>query len=92
MRYTVISDYCGTGEGRTVTVYYVMAETEEDAMKSFKLMTYGGDFFCLCAEVTEGWDFDSAYARLLISPGVQKQLEDPLCHQSFTATIHFNYS
>ena len=91
-KYTITSNYSATGEGHTITICYIMADSPESALKEFERLVHGGDWFVKGAQISEDWDFLGEEARILVTPAVQKQLEDEKCYQTFTATMYYNYS
>jgi hypothetical protein len=92
MKYTVTVDHSATGEGRTIIILYVLAESPENAIEKFKTLVYGGDYFYQGAIVVEGFDFDSELAQLFLTETIKEQLTDDSCNRYYQSMIHFNYS
>lgn len=91
-KFTITVDYGATGEGRTLIIYYVMAQDREEALLRFKQVINGGDWYAIGAEVKEGFDLDGEIARSLVPSAVRNVLGDDQCHRSYLAELHYNYS
>ena len=97
MLYTATIDYVATGEGRTIMLAAVHAESEEVARSHFRKEEYFGSYFARGMDVYEGMppETDSA-ARTLLSDAVRGFLDDqadkPSCHLDVILKFHFNFS
>ena len=92
MKYTVTVDYTASGEGRTIIILYVLAETSDDAIEKFKTLVYGGDYFSHGAIVVEGFDFENEIAQYFLTDAIKEQLTDDNCNRYYQSMMHFNYS
>lgn len=91
-KYTITCNYGQIGEGRTIAISYVVAESAPAALQVFAQSLTGGEWLVQAANIVEGWDFLCEEARLLVTPAVQHQLQDENCYQTFTATMYYIYS
>lgn len=90
--YTIVSNYYGTGNGNTISVWLGQAVSHADALEKFKNDVPGGSFFVHSAVVTPGYDWDDDIVQLLVTAKVKTQLQDPSPRQYYVAQMHFNYS
>lgn len=89
--YTLTNMYFATGEGMTRWVMYMYAENEAKVLEEYKRRV--GDYFALGAEISGGFDFSSAEAKLLLTPKVQELLvAKDYGNAVFFAELHINYS
>jgi len=91
-KYTVISDYGATGEGRTISIWMGFAENEEAAKRMFETSVHGGDWYIKGATTVEGFAFSNPLVKLFMTKAIRAQLSDEICYRSFSAQLHFNYS
>ena len=89
-KFTIISDYSASGEGRTLSLMLCLSESKEDALIEFKKTV--GEFFAYGAEIHDGFNFENDIVKFFITPVVRSQLEDDRCNKFFSAQLHFNYS
>jgi hypothetical protein len=103
--YTVVSDYYGTGEGRTIMMCICRGfpdathpkyDTETDpkfwALESFKKQF--GEFYTYGADLHEGLFLDFEGAEFLISDQLRKSLTQwqSCANLFYAAKFHFNFS
>ena len=90
--YTVVAQYIATGEGQTWCIWMGIADTPDQALKTFASSLQQGDFWAQGAEVIEGFAFDHEVAQLLMTPQVRNRMEDPNCYREWSSLLHLNYS
>lgn len=92
-KYTVISDYMATGEGRTMSLLFCLAEDSGKALQYFRDNMPGGSWYTHGAEVMEGWVVDHEVSETLLSPALIKFYGgEPRCMTTHIVQHHFNYS
>lgn len=91
-KYTVVSEYMATGEGRTISVWMGFADHETAAKLNFVSAIPLGGWYVHGADVHEGFLFDHELVKELVSDRVRTQMMDENCNRSFSAQLHYNYS
>lgn len=89
--WTVYSDYCATGEGRTIHALITYAETKEDALEKFS-QTFD-KFWALGADAEEGIVKNEVTQYLFSDKVLERVIEiEGRANIKLSAEYHFNFS